>query len=66
MAAITQERTARKQHECFRCPHPIQPGERYMRQALPPHDNDIGNEHWWVLCAHLDDNYLCLASSGRL
>ena len=66
MAVITQERTARKEHKCSQCHGVIEPGERYVRHALTPNDSEIGNPRWWVLCSHLHDDYLCLASSGRL
>lgn len=28
--------------------HHIEPGERYLRTALPP-NSELGNEHWWTM-----------------
>ncbi len=66
MSVITQERTARKPHDCSQCHQVIRPGERYVRHALTPNDGEFGNPRWWVLCSHPDDDYQCLAASGRL
>jgi hypothetical protein len=33
---LVKLQTATKQHECAECVEPIEPGERYMRVALPP------------------------------
>jgi len=43
--------TAHKRHRCNghlnRERHYIEKGDRYVASALPPHDPDIGNDHWW-------------------
>lgn len=35
------------------CPGWIEPGERYVRMALPP--GELGNTSWWVLRRHADE-----------
>lgn len=53
MATIYSERTARKEHACaWDCGEPIMRGDRYVRSALTPHDNDIGNHGWWTHALH--------------
>lgn len=27
--------------------HYIEPGQQYVRNSLPPHNSEIGNEGWW-------------------
>jgi hypothetical protein len=34
--------------------HYIEPGDRYVTSALPPHHSDIGNSGWWHLRVCLD------------
>lgn len=45
--------TARKRHRCqgHLSPdlHFIEPGERYVANALPPDHPEIGNRGWWHL-----------------
>lgn len=64
--AIYKIRTARKRYRCehagYECPghYPvcsgwIEPGERYMRVALPPGDAEVGNTGWWSLRRHAAD-----------
>lgn len=42
--------TARRRHRCdghlALDRHDIEPGEKYVRAALPPH-SELGNETWW-------------------
>jgi hypothetical protein len=41
--------TARKRHRCdshLADRHFIEAGQRYVANALPPGDSDIGNDHW--------------------
>ena len=51
-AWFTRERTARKQHQCANCLHPVRPGQRYLYHAIPP-ESDIGNPGWWHSITHL-------------
>ena len=45
--------TARKRHRCENHllgrdeRHHIEPGDRYVANALPPDHPDIGNTRWW-------------------
>lgn len=34
--------------------HYIEPGEQYVRNALPPNNPDIGNREWWHMRVCLD------------
>ena len=54
MATLTRERTARVEHECWRCHCPIRPGERYVESRLTPHDPQIQNAGWWISKSHLE------------
>jgi hypothetical protein len=46
------ERRARKAHRCTRCRTWIQPGETYVRAALPPRSDPFNSDHWWTDVAH--------------
>lgn len=50
--------TARKRHVCQNHldteRHYIEPGDRYVANALPPDHPDIGNPGWWHLRVCLD------------
>jgi hypothetical protein len=50
--------TARKRHICQNHmddeKHYIEPGDRYVANALPPDHPDIGNPGWWHLRVCLD------------
>jgi len=58
VSVIRTPRRARKPYRCennyppedaFLYGHPdIKPGDTYVRLALTPHDNEIGNVGWWV------------------
>jgi hypothetical protein len=57
--SIAKVITARRRYVCGNHlsqveKHYIDPGQRYVRNALPPHNNEIGNEHWWWLRVCLD------------
>ena len=57
--SITKVVTARRRYVCGNHlsqveKHHIQPGQRYVRNSLPPHNHEIGNEHWWWLRMCLD------------
>jgi hypothetical protein len=59
MSSLKTKRRARRRYRCdndyppsdaYLYGHPdINPGDSYLRLALPPHDNDIGNTTWWTL-----------------
>jgi hypothetical protein len=34
--------------------HYIEPGQRHASNSLPPHNLEIGNDHWWYLRVCLD------------
>jgi hypothetical protein len=48
---MTQHR-ASKRHRCCQCRRAIEPGDVYVRSAIPPHDNDIGNTGWVTYVHH--------------
>ena len=56
--ALYGTQTARKRYRCEAGVtgerHYIEPGDRYVASALPPHDNDIGNERWWHMRLCMD------------
>lgn len=53
MATWQTYRTARTSKRCDdypRCPWGIQPGERYLRATVSPHDIEVNqSDHWWTL-----------------
>lgn len=51
--ALTGKRCDRPSSGCNKpdCTGWIEPGERFVRGALPPH-SDLGNQGWWVLNFH--------------
>ena len=57
--SITKVVAARRQYVCGNHltgveKHHIEPGQRYARNSLPPHNSEIGNENWWWLRLCLD------------
>ena len=50
--------TAAKRHKCdghlADGKHFIEPGERYVANALPPNNPEVGNDRWWHLRVCLD------------
>jgi hypothetical protein len=49
---ISRERTAHKEHSCWRCPEAIAPGSRYIELKLTPNDSDLGNAGWELSRQH--------------
>lgn len=57
--SITKVVTARRRYVCGNHlsqveKHSIEPGQRYVRNSLPPNNREIGNDHWWWLRMCLD------------
>lgn len=56
--SIAKTATARRRYICGnhldREKHYIEPGQRHVRNALPPHNSEIGNDTWWHLRVCLD------------
>lgn len=55
MTAIVRTRTARKSRDCERCHEPIEPGEQYEDERMPPWGGDGANEspYWRRLTCHV-------------
>lgn len=53
MAVFETEHTARKQHSCALCLHPIKAGQRYAMQVVTPNDPETENTRWVRTRAHL-------------
>lgn len=57
--SIAKVVTARRRYVCGNHlsgveKHYIEPGQRHVSNALPPHNSEIGNENWWYLRVCLD------------
>lgn len=57
--SIAKVVTARRRYVCGNHlsmveKHHIEPGQRYVRNSLPPRNREIGNESWWFLRVCLD------------
>jgi hypothetical protein len=58
--ALHVERTAVKRHICgWDCGYPIEPGERYIRSAMPPWTEPNESDHWWTHAIHGPTFYDC-------
>ena len=56
--SIAKVVTARRRYVCGNHldpeTHHIEPGQRYVRNSLPPFNPEVGNEGWWWLRVCLD------------
>lgn len=57
--SIAKVVTARRRYVCENHlsqveKHFIEPGQRYVRNSLPPNNREIGNDTWWFLRVCLD------------
>lgn len=58
--ALHVDRVARKQHHCgWDCGDPIEPGQRYIRSAMPPWTEPNESPHWWTAALHGASLYDC-------
>lgn len=53
------EHTARVRHMCSACQDPIEPGERYVKAALPPLVDPNHDPRWWTMKVHGRSLYDC-------